>query len=117
MGEVTVNKKKYKCESMLISRNKDFFHINKIEDKLENGEIKPEFKYTIMIKLFNVKDPHTSTDEFPTEEFDFENITITSFIGFPEINLLTLGADLLINHVETIEIKVDEETLLIVNKD
>jgi len=115
MSKLIINGKAHSGKSILISRNK--FHIseNEKDDKINDGLIKPEYKYTIVVKLFAINDPHSKL-ELPIKEFDFENITITQFIEFGELNFLTLGSDLLINNINNVEIKIDNDTLLIINK-
>lgn len=115
MGKIKINQKSYEAKSVLISRNKNPIKSKDKENAIDKGDLKPEYKYVILVKLFSENDPHSSM-ELPSEEFEFENVSITSMENFEIINFLTLGSDLLINNVNDVEIILDNDTLLIINK-
>lgn len=112
MGYLVIENKKIECKSILISRNKNRTNLKQKEELIAKGDLKPEFKYVILIKTFKENDPHMKL-EMPINEFEFENISKTKILNLEEIDLLTLGSDLLINNIKHIEIKKDGEFLII----
>lgn len=81
---------KYKTKSLLVTR---------LPRKGDN-----EFK-TASIKLFNINDPHKTT-EFPAKELEYENIE-KIIIKNMEINYFLEGNDLIINDLK--EVSIDKK--------
>ena len=90
----------YKAKSIIVSRNKD-----------RRRGASPEFPYFVMVKLFNVNDPHKTT-RVPRQTLEFVKVKNVVFRN-KDVKYLPLGSDIVINDLNTFKVRQKDGELVI----
>ena len=91
---------RYNTKSLIICRNKD-----------RRKTASPEFPYYVMVKLFNVNDPHL-TPEVPNEVLEFNKVQDV-VLKNQQVKYMPLGSDIILNDLETVKItKVNGQVII-----